>query len=1152
MHFDRLRLVGFKSFVDNTEVSILRGLTGIVGPNGCGKSNLIEALRWAMGENSSRQMRGNAMDDVIFNGTSLRPPRNLAEVTLRLDNTKREAPAAYNNEPELEVTRRIERGMGSSYRVNGREVRARDVQLLFADLATGAHATALVSQGRVGALINMKPAERRALLEEAAGITGLHSRRHDAELRLRAAEQNLTRVDDVLAQLEQQLLGLRRQARQASRYRNLSGYIRQAEAAMWHLRHAAAQATVASASAALQAADREVASRTTAAATARTEEVKAAELLPGLRQTEAAAAAGLHRLAVARETLENEERQALAAVADLEARKAQIAEDGAREEGMARDAAAALTRLDSEKAEIDAARAGEEAAERVASSQAEATQALVNERQAALDRLTETVAAEDAARLRWQQALAEAERDLAAAEARLAALAEERRRFEAEAGAAGDAGTTQTTVAAARETAVEARQQRRAAEERRTDAETLERALRPQAQSTSADAARLAAEEKGVAKLLAVSDGDLWPPLIDAVTVIAGYEKALGAALGDDLSASADQGAPAHWDALPPLANPPELPPGVRALAGFVTAPPALSRRLGQIGVVDDADGAGLQAALKAGQRLVSAAGGLWRWDGFTVRAGAATPAATRLEQRARLAEARAARLKAEASAHEADAALTQAAAARQAAEEQEKAARQAADSAEAALAAAQDAQAAAAQAAAARTVKSASLAAATDATGRDLAQAQSRREAAIAAAAALPESGAARAALPGARQDTEERRQELADARARLQDLRREAARRIERLAANGVERRAWTARAEDAASQRRRLAERAETMEAELAGARARPQAVHQQKLALGDRLATAEVARQRAADAMAEAEATMTQRLRMAREADRLLAEKREDRARRFADAEHAATSLRETAGRILESLGCPADAVLAHGGIDTPPGISELPAVEARVERLKRERDNMGPVNLRADIEAKEVEERATLLQTERADLVAAIGRLREGIGGLNREGRERLLAAFTRVDAEFQKLFVRLFGGGKAHLKLVESEDPLESGLEILASPPGKRMQVMSLLSGGEKALTALALLFAVFQANPAPICVLDEADAPLDDSNVARFCDLIEDLARTGDTRFLVVTHNPITMARMDRLYGVTMPERGVSALVSVDLGAAEALRATA
>jgi chromosome segregation protein len=1152
VHFDRLRLVGFKSFVDNTEVAIQEGMTGIVGPNGCGKSNLIEALRWAMGENSSRQMRGNAMDDVIFNGTGLRPARNLAEVSLRLDNAKRQAPAAFNDEPELEVTRRIERGMGSSYRINGREARARDVQLLFADLATGAHATALVSQGRVGALISMKPAERRALLEEAAGITGLHSRRHDAELRLRAAEQNLTRVDDVLQQLEQQLVGLRRQARQASRYRNLSGYIREAEAAMWHLRHGAAEATLAAARAALEGADREVASRTSVAATARTEEAIAAELLPGLRQTEAAAAAGLHRLAVARETLEAEERQALAAVADLEARQAQTAGDRAREEAMARDAAAALARLDAEKTAIQSARADEETAERDAAAAAESTAALVAERQGALDRLTETVAAEDAARLRWRQALADAERDLAVAETRLKALADERRRFEADAGQAIDDEATQSHLAAAREAAEQARGHRRTAEQRRAEAEAAERGLRPQAQAASAEAARMAAEEKGLAKLLAAAEGDLWPPLIDAVTVTSGYEKALGAALGDDLSASADQGAPSHWDALPPLADAPALPVGVRALADFVTAPPALARRLGQIGVVDDADGARLQASLKAGQRLVSSGGALWRWDGFTVRAGAATPAATRLEQRARLTEAREARRQAEARAALAEGALAQAVAARQAAEESDRAARQAADRADGALAAAQDAQSAAAQAAAARTVRGASLAAAAEAATRDLALAQGRREAATAAAAALPESSAARGALPALRQEVEQRRQELADARARLQDLRREAARRAERLGAIEAEHGAWSARAEDAADHLQRLAERAQGIVAELDVARARPQAIVQQKQALAEHLAAAEVARRRAADAMAEAEATLTQKLRVAREADKALAETREERARRVADSEHAAASLRDTAGRILEALSCTPDAVLSQAGIETPPQISELPAVEARVERLKRERDNMGPVNLRADIEAKEVDERATLLQTERADLVAAIERLRQGIGNLNREGRERLLAAFTQVDEEFQKLFIQLFGGGKAHLKLVESEDPLESGLEIMASPPGKRMQVMSLLSGGEKALTALALLFAVFQANPAPICVLDEADAPLDDSNVARFCDLIEGLARTGKTRFLVVTHNPITMARMDRLYGVTMPERGVSSLVSVDLGAAEALRATA
>ena len=253
VQFTKLKLSGFKSFVDPVELHIQHGLTGVVGPNGCGKSNLVEALRWAMGETSAKRMRGGEMDDVIFSGTAGRPSRNIAEVALLLDNGERNAPAAMNDSAELEVTRRIERGSGSQYRVNGREVRARDVQLLFADSATGAHSTALVSQGRVGALINAKPTDRRSLLEEAAGITGLHSRRHEAELRLRAAETNLERLDDVIATLETQLQGLKKQARQASRYRNLAGHIRRHEAILLHLESLRAEAELSKAREALDA-----------------------------------------------------------------------------------------------------------------------------------------------------------------------------------------------------------------------------------------------------------------------------------------------------------------------------------------------------------------------------------------------------------------------------------------------------------------------------------------------------------------------------------------------------------------------------------------------------------------------------------------------------------------------------------------------------------------------------------------------------------------------------------------------------------------------------------------------------------------------------------------------------------------------------------
>jgi chromosome segregation protein len=307
LRFNKLKLTGFKSFVDHTELVIENGLTGVVGPNGCGKSNLVEALRWVMGETSAKQMRGKGMEDVIFSGTSDRPSRNIAEVVLSLDNSERTAPAQFNGEEDLEVSRKIERDCGSSYRVNGKDVRARDVQLLFADSATGARSTALVSQGRIGAIISAKPTDRRMLLEEAAGITGLHSRRHEAELRLRAAETNLERLDDILGTLDVQMQSLKKQARQANRYRNISGHIRKAEAMLLHLRMLNANAELATNEEKLRAAEAEVASLTANAGAASTQQANRAGKLPEHREAEAKAAAELQRLNLAREQLEKEQ-----------------------------------------------------------------------------------------------------------------------------------------------------------------------------------------------------------------------------------------------------------------------------------------------------------------------------------------------------------------------------------------------------------------------------------------------------------------------------------------------------------------------------------------------------------------------------------------------------------------------------------------------------------------------------------------------------------------------------------------------------------------------------------------------------------------------------------------------------------------------------
>jgi chromosome segregation protein len=320
----------------------------------------------------------------------------------------------------------------------------------------------------------------------------------------------------------------------------------------------------------------------------------------------------------------------------------------------------------------------------------------------------------------------------------------------------------------------------------------------------------------------------------------------------------------------------------------------------------------------------------------------------------------------------------------------------------------------------------------------------------------------------------------------------------------------------------------------------------------MTLLDLIAAAEQGRKTAADRLAEGEAVHAGAVKALKEADAALHEMREERVRRQGVRAQAETALEALAQRSRERLDCAPAEALALAQQDPSAELPERAAIEAKLERLTRERETMGPVNLRAEAEAAELDQQITGLQTERSDLVAAIARLRQGIASLNREGRERLLAAFEQVNGHFQDLFVRLFGGGRAHLALTESEDPLEAGLEIMASPPGKRLQVMSLLSGGEQALTAIALLFAVFLTNPAPICVLDEVDAPLDDANVDRFCNLVEDIARSSETRFLIITHHRLTMARMDRLFGVTMAERGISQLVSVDLQQAETMRATA
>ncbi|MBC7164696.1 MAG: chromosome segregation protein SMC [Roseovarius sp.] len=1149
MQFTRLRLTGFKSFVDPTDLVIAEGLTGVVGPNGCGKSNLLEALRWVMGENRPSAMRGDGMEDVIFAGAASRPARNFAEVVMQIDNSERLAPAAFNEADHLEITRRITRDVGSAYKVNGREVRARDVQMLFADASTGAHSPALVRQGQISELINARPRSRRRILEEAAGISGLYQRRHEAELKLRGAEANLTRVDDVIEQMAAQLAQLARQAKQAARYRQIGEELRLAEGLLLWRRWREAEEARAEAAEALRARTLEASRAEGAAREAARARVATDDALPARREEEAIAGAILQRLTVQRDTLAEQEAGARARIATLEARIAQLERDMEREAGLNRDAGETIARLDREAAELASGAEGHEA--RLAAAQEEARDAatVLQARESDLGQITEDMARlsarhQSAQRLieDYRKTLARSEAEAARARAARAQAQAALARAEADHEAARAAETAAQAAAQAAEAALAA------ADEARSAAAAREAEARAARSEAEGEAAALRAQASALARLVE-RDTAAGGQIIDRLQVQHGFEKALGAALADDLRApevAAD--GPSGWALLPGYAAPQPLPEGVAALSNHVSVPEVLARRMAQIGLVEPHDAARLQPLLKPGQRLVSRAGDLWRWDGFRARAeDAPSAAALRLEQINRLEALRqqlgqaTARADGAARAHDA---LRADLGART---DEDRAARDARRGADAAVNAASRALS---RAEADRNLAASRLESSRLAVTRHEEEAMVARKAlseAEAALAGLGDLAAARAGLDDIRITVEAARMTMMTRRSAAEELRREGERRSARRQEITREVSGWRQRLETAEKRAAELAGRKADSEAELSEARGAPELLAAKRAELSDEIARAEARRAAAADALSAAEGLARQAAGDEREAERLASEAREARARAEARAEAARESADFAAGRIAEATGMTPGALLESLGAD-PDTMPAPDAIEADVARLRRQREALGAVNLRAGEDARELEAEHAALVTEKADLEAAIRTLRGGIASLNREGRERLLTAFEQVNSNFTLLFRHLFGGGEAKLVLVESDDPLEAGLEIMCQPPGKKLSTLSLLSGGEQTLTALALIFAVFLANPAPICVLDEVDAPLDDANVTRFCDLLDEMCRRTATRFLIITHHAVTMSRMDRLFGVTMAEQGVSQLVSVDLRKAEAM----
>ena len=1149
MHIKELRIAGFKSFVDPETVPIEMGLTGIVGPNGCGKSNLLEALRWTMGANSAKAMRGGEMDDLIFSGSAGRPARELAEVTIVLDNSDRTAPPEFNASDTLEITRRLKRGAGSSYKLNGRTVRGKDIKLIFADASTGANSPSLVRQGQISELIGSKPQNRRRILEEAAGIAGLNTRRHEAELKLRAAETNLERLSEVSAEVERQLDSLKRQARKARKYKQLSTRITALEAYLAHLKWHSAKTDRETAAVALATARTEVERLTRDAAITETKRLEASDGIGPLRNTESIAAGKLGQAKIELARLETERKTAADLLAGLEREARRLAEDIEREQtqkteaeatlAQAKDSLAALPVADDTtnkamEAEANTALAAARETLNTAQDQADAASSALAQKRAEIQALT----ANADAHLRRKQRL---EQEAMAARETVANLPDT-------SAISGELETARHAETEAEQTLRDAQAALETAEIAVLDAQEAELDAKTPADAAQDTLRTLETEIAGLTRLLRKADGPKAPPVIDRIRTQDGYEKAIAAALGDDLQAPTDRSAAIFWAGSQTKAQ--NLPGTAKPLTDFVEAPGELSARLSQCGVVSASEGEALATQLAPGQRLVSKDGHLWRWDGFTRTPAAPIAAAERLEQQARLEAAQAEIGPARQTLSEAQTQYAQSKGARIGAEDDLK-----------------DLRRTVSHTTDTRDGARRTLAAAIQHTDRNTLRADSARESltrieadlaiAIEAfeTAAKPENtadlvtleqvlDATRTALTTAR-DSE------TEARGRLTDLTRNRQQAMSRRDALEQDVTRWTGRLSAGEARVTALLTRRSETTKEAADARAKPEALQQDIQTLASRVEALETERQQAADALALRETEIREVENHARSAANLAMTARETLAVANAHLESAAQRLTEASETAQTQFQRAPEGLLtlAKVGLDED-ALAEIDLKEAdrQLDFLRRDREQLGGVNMEAESEAEELASRLGTQAEDKADLTAAIAKLREGVTALSEEGRNRLMTAFDTVNEHFKALFTTLFRGGEAELRLVDADDPLAAGLEIYAQPPGKRLGTLSLMSGGEQALTATALIFAVFLSRPSPICVLDEVDAPLDDANVDRFCRMLDEMRNRTSTRFIVITHNPVTMSRMDRLFGVTMREKGVSKLVSVDLLAAETL----
>ena len=1140
MKFKSIRISGFKSFLEPTEIDLNEGLTGIVGPNGCGKSNIVEAMKWVMGENSARQMRGEGMDDVIFSGSNERPARNFAEVTIKLDNTEKKAPANFNQFDEIEISRKIEREKGSTYRVNSKQVRARDVQLIFADSASGARSSGIVSQGRISQIIESSLEERRIILEEAANIKGLHNRRHEAELKLNGATDNLSRLLDIENTYNEQLIELEKQGRKAARYRSVGDRLRKAEASLFLSLLNTAEKEFDELETKFEKSKNNVEEAQINLSKNTKSKLEIFNKLPELRKIETEKAAILQSLNISKIRLEEEEATSKFTLNNVLNQITQIETDIKREIEIKDDANKTIANLllEKDKLQLD-------------------TKDFTTKKNDASKKVNELkIKSEDAdAKLSSiNSEIFSIKSDKSDLENRINNLKEKIKNSEDQ--------KSQFNITEDKKLIDEHNKKRVNIEKlikeeneklelikkQLENKENLNINLKEKKAKIDYDLNVMRADLHSLSSLLGYDEfkNNTLEATIDD---IGNLQDAIGSVLGETILApvksdNSDEQNISYWKDGITAKFEEKLPEGATPIISKIKKNSILDIALIGIGIVENEKIAlKLQKELSFGQALTTLKGGLWRWDGYVQPLGVQNSYSERLQQITKLRnlqdelpskEKEEVTIVNEINKNELE--LKKFFGTTKEIESKISLLNNELNDTKLSISSLDS------------KINSSNILLKEhqnilDTSQKELVDLEKLSEKSLNLPTLLADELKIRNAA-------DQCRNELTDAMAAEQQIRNQESYQQRNLMQINNQKNDWENRKDEAETRIKSLKERLDNLKEDKSRLEKLPDNFVEKANELNLKIETAEQNRNFAADKLVQTETLLNEAEKLEKSSEQNLASFREDMIKVEASLNLAKTKIENIEDRVYEKLRIKSNQLKEIVNLsDNEELNTSIETLEKTVQRLLNERESLGAVNLRAEEEMNEMRQKIELMSKERVDLELAIEKLKSGIFELNKEGRQRLKDSFELVNKNFKNLFKKLFGGGDAELKLVGDDDPLKAGLEILASPPGKKMQLLSLLSGGEQALTAISLIFSVFLCNPAPICILDEVDAALDDSNVGRFCNLLDKIVDETETYFLVVTHHRLTMAKMNRLFGVTMEQKGISRLVSVDLEQANKIK---